>query len=394
MKRSAEAIQHQRWGAKKTRTNVRIRQNAQNLINFKKESRTKFNLKEGAVMNIFRIMDSVHDIYDREKQSEIKALLPPKELNYTERMKLEKLTNRFQALKGKQGVAEERASLRQTIKRLVNKVKPTRSFPENAFVQDIFDFDTNYKGSYLSLSGKPFEASTFKAWITKYLELPQNKPLELSKLKNEWKNKFLTFAQRRNMTLFDQRMTCTALPNMRMTDSKLTRTMAASIIREYKMMLAVDAMKTSNTLSNMSFNRSTVKTGVNKIVRQNDLDDNFIINMAQVIDPSSNVKMDKRYRFAFLPLMLVDKPDYIEQTNSTFYETRDYNEQITCRYKLVVEILNKHDNTVISELKDYIRSNRKGEFISVSKTTPFNFFRMCVCMCSLCFRDVFRTRCL
>lgn len=329
-------------------------------------------------MDIFRIIDSVHDIYDRSVQQKIKAMLPPPTLTPDERRELQMIKNRLNALGSKKGVKELKAPLKLRKSELENKVKKRTTYPENVFVEDLFDFKQSYGGGYKSLNNKSFRASTFKSWIQQYLEMNQTEGVPtLSEMKNAWKNKFLQLAQQRNMTLFDQQMTCKALPHLNLTNSKMSRTLAGNVIKEYKLLLATDALKTSDTLSNTNLNKVTVKTGLNDILNERTLEDNYIVNMAQIVDPATNIRNNKMYRFAFVPMIRLTNVKQIvgiDSSFSTFYELDDTNEQFTCDFKIVVEIMNNSAgfDPVIAELIQ--NGNTKVDFLSSAKTTPNSFF--------------------
>lgn len=343
-----------------------------------RESRMN-NLQTGPAMDVFRIIDSVHDIYDRAVQQKIKAMVPAPVLTRAEQDELKGIQKNLGAMKGKRGTKNIKAVLEKRKKELERARDRFRSssYPENDFVEDLFDFKRNYGGVYRSISDKPFRASTFKSWIQQYLDLGTTTSLTLSEMKNEWKNKFLQLAQRRNMTLFDQEITCRALPTLNLTNSKMTRTLTGNVIREYKLLLATDALKTSDTLSNATLNRVTVKTGLEDILNDRSLEDNYIVNMAQVVDPATNIRVDKQYRFAFVPMKrLTNVKQYIglDSTSfSTFYELLDMNEQFTCNFKIVVELI-ENSNPVFQELKRFIASNVNTDFLSQTKTTPNEFF--------------------
>ena len=344
-----------------------------------RESRMN-NLQAGPVMDVFRIIDSVHDIYDRAVQQKIKAMVPAPVLSRAEQDELKGIQKNLGAMKGKRGTKNIKVVLEKRKKELERARDRFRSssYPENDFVEDLFDFKRNYGGVYRSINDKPFRASTFKSWIQQYLDLgTTTTSLTLSEMKNEWKNKFLQLAQRRNMTLFDQEITCRALPNMNLTNSKMTRTLTGNIIREYKLLLATDALKTSDTLSNATLNRVTVKTGLEGILNDRSLEDNYIVNMAQVVDPATNIRVDKNYRFAFVPMKRLNNvKQYIgvDSTSfSTFYELMDMNEQFTCHFKIIVELI-ENSNPVFQELKRFIASNVNTDFLSQAKTTPQEFF--------------------
>lgn len=350
------------------------------------------NLQSGPIMDIFRIIDSVHDIYDRNVQKRINALLPPRELSSDEKNELKTIRNRLNLLekmgkvKGKMSkeLKSERTKLQKRQKELEKKTKKstTSPYPENEFVDDIFDFRNKYNGVYVSVDDKRFRAITFKSWIQQYLGMVSMGVPSLSDMKSAWKNKFLKLAQQRNMAFFDQRVTCAALPRVNITNSKMSRTLAGNVIKEYNLILATDALKTSDTLSNTQLNQVTVKTGLDEILNDQSLENNYIVNMAQVVDPSTNIKNDKLYRFAFVPLTPLTSSNVKNYTGmksmekSSFYELNDTNEQFTCNFKIIVEIMNTHgnNNPVINELLAYIQSSNP-DFLSVSKTTPTEFFK-------------------
>ena len=178
------------------------------------------------------------------------------------------------------------------------------------------------------------------------------------------------------MSLFDQTVSCEALPHMNdVVNSKLTRTVAGNVIKEFKLLLATDALKTSDTLSDLNMNRVTVKTGKLSLLNDTTLEDNYIVNMAQVVDPATNIRKDKAYRFAFVPMRKIVR-DRMLTSFSEFYELQDTNEQFTCKFTIVLELMNDHaHNTVIAELKEFIRSNANTDFLSRTKTTPTEFFK-------------------
>jgi len=332
-------------------------------------------------MDIFRIIDSVHDIYDRSVQQKIKAMLPTPVLTPDEKRELNGIKKELNGLKRTKGVKAIKAGLERRKKELEKKLVNKKTYPENDFVEDIFDFKQSYSGGYRSVSNNPFRATTFKSWIQQYLEMnPTSSVPTLSDMKNAWKNKFLQLAQQRNMTLFDQQMTCKALPHMNLTNSKMSRTLTGNVIKEYKLLLATDALKTSDTLSNTQLNRVTVKAGLNDIINDTTLEDNYIVNMAQVVDPATNIRTGKMYRFAFVPLTRLSNVKQhlgIESTSfSTFYELNDTNEQFTCNFKIIIELMNNStaNDPVIAELGKYIQSNSKADFLSNAKTTPQSFF--------------------
>ena len=348
-----------------------------------KQARTD-NLQSGSIMDIFRIIDSVHDIYDRGVQQKIKAMLPPPILTNSEKHELKSIQINLNSLKGKRGVKNIKADLlkRKTEleKKLPKKVSENKKppYPENEFVEDIFNFRQVYNGVYRSINDKHFKALTFKSWVQQYLEMISMGVPSLSDMKNAWKTKFLLLAQQRNMTLFDQKLTCKALPHVNITNSKMSRTLTGNIIKNYKLLLATDALKTSDTLSNTQVNEVTVKTGLDQILNDKSLEDNYIVNMAQVVDPATNIRTEKMYRFAFVPLTRLSNVQQHLGINSTlfstFYELNDTNEQFTCKFKIIIEIINNHGNQVIAELENYINRNLKTDFLSNDKTTPLEFF--------------------
>lgn len=357
-----------------------VRQNKPELIWTPKVAPARTNnLQSGPIMDIFRIIDSVHDIYDRGVQQKIKEMLPAPALTPDERRELQMINNQLKAFGSKKGVKELKAPLRMRKTELENKVKKRTTYPENNFVEDIFDFKQSYNRDYMSIGNKLFRASTFKSWIQQYLEMNQTAGVPtLSEMKNAWKNKFLQLAQQRNMTLFDQQMTCKALPHLNLTNSKMSRTLAGNVIKDYKLLLATDALKTSDTLSNTNLNRVTVKTGLNDMINDRTLDENYIVNMAQVVDPATNIRTNKMYRFAFVPMKrLMNVQQYIGDDStsfSTFYELLDTNEQFTCNFKIIMEIMNNSAgfDPVIAELIQ--NGNTKVDFLSSAKTTPNSFF--------------------
>jgi hypothetical protein len=330
------------------------------------------NLQTGTVMDMFRIIDSVHDIYDRKVQLHIKAMLPARTLNNAEQREYNRLLHiRNQMVKGQKG----RGEIQKRITKLETLIKSSNIYPENEFVEDIFNFTQAYGRPFRSINDKVFTASTFKQWVQYYLEMPViTTAVTLSDLKSAWKNKFIQLAQRRNMTLFDQSVSCSAVTNMgTLVNSKLSRTVAGNVIKRFNLLLATDALKTSDTLSNMNTNNVTVKQGQNYLMNDKSLENNYIVNMAQVVDPASNIRLDKAYRFAFVPLKVFEK----RVTNfSKFYEMEDVNTQITCDFKIIIEIMNDHaHNTVVAELKEFISSNRKSDFLTTTLTTPKEFFK-------------------
>lgn len=333
------------------------------------------DLQSGAIMDIFRIIDSVHDIYDRNVQQNIKALMPKRTLSDTEKNDYNNTRTQLKHFVKGQGVTKK--ALQQKLKyyeKILSQKK--EAYPENDFVQDIFDFKERYGSAFRSINNRPFVASTFKQWVSEYLEITTMSSVSLSDMKTAWKNRFIKLAQQRNMTLFDQSTTCAALPHMnRVVDSKLSRTFAGNVIREFKMLLATDALKTSDTLSNLNTNKVTIKSGLNGLLNEASLSDNYIVNMAQVVDPATNIKMDKNYRFAFVPMIRMNKPEWT--TNySTFYEMLDVNKQFTCDFKLIIELMHDHGhNMVIAQLKEFIASKQNTEFVSENMTTPLEFFK-------------------
>lgn len=332
------------------------------------------DLQSGPLMDVFRIIDSVHDIYDRNVQQKIKALLPKRELTSTERMDYDNTRAQLKNFVKGQGVTKK--ALQQKLKYYEKILNRGRAYPENAFVQDIFDFKERYGAAFRSINNRPFVASTFKQWVSEYLETTSMTSLSLSDMKAAWKNRFIKLAQQRNMTLFDQSTTCAALPHMnRVVDSKLTRTFAGNVIREFEMLLATDALKTSDTLSNLNTNQVTIKSGLNGLLNDRALSENYIVNMAQVVDPATNIKMDKNYRFAFVSMRPPNNPEW-KTHYSTFYELLDVNKQFTCDFKLVIELMHDHgQNMVIAQLKEFIASKQNTEFVSDFTTTPMEFFK-------------------
>eukprot|EP00959_Pyramimonas_sp_CCMP1952_P073509 1536471-Pyramimonas_sp.AAC.1 len=86
-------------------------------------------------------------------------------------------------------------------------------------------------------------------------------------------------------------------------NAKTSQTVAGHVIKEYGFLLATDMLKTSDTLSHENTNYATMKTGTKSILNDESLDANYIVNMAQVVDPATNIQKTKEYKFAFVPMV-------------------------------------------------------------------------------------------
>jgi hypothetical protein len=178
------------------------------------------------------------------------------------------------------------------------------------------------------------------------------------------------------------------------TDRTLTKKVAASYIAAYDILLATDALKSSDQLKTEQ-NRSTL--ALPKLARnvgKFDVSKNYICNMAQVIDPANNIKKNRTYRFAFPPMIDITSETYVRnkaQNNDEFlsmrrrvdtsvsrvYQLVTENVQLTCSFHIAIEVCDADDNDnnpVIRELKAHAKSKSQGDLLT-SPMLANDFFK-------------------
>ena len=305
------------------------------------------NMFPDQVQTVFKIMDSVHDLFDRPGVAKkVFALFP----EYAK----------------KQKVLKDQADL---------------------FCELVFGFSRLMGASKQKTihgpSNKEFVANSFKAWMKSYLEIDSPKSVHLKTLKEMWKVHIFTLAQQSMYSFLSMGITSHWLPYLQgTTDRTLTKKVAASYIAAYDILLATDALKTNDQLKTEQ-NRSTL--ALPKLARnvgKFDVSKNYICNMAQIIDPANNINMNKPYRFAFPPMIDITSETYVRnkaQNNDEFlsmrrrvdtsvsrvYQLVTENVQLTCSFHIAIEICNQDDGEkVIRQLKAHAESKSQGDLLT------------------------------
>lgn len=302
------------------------------------------------VQTVFKIMDSVHDLFDRP------------------------------------GVAKKVFTLLKTA--------PASRDQEDQFCELVFGFRTLVGNSAahtirgLRTQGGS-QTRTFKGWMKHYLEMDTKKSVPLKTLKEMWKIQIFTLALSSQWAFLTMGVTSPWLPYLEgATDRILTKKVAASYIAAYDILLATDALKTNDQLKTEQ-NRSTL--ALPKLARnigKFDVSNNYICNMAQIIDPANNIKKNRTYRFAFPPMIDITSETYVRKNNeflsmrrrvdtnvSRVYQLVTENVQLTCSFHIAIEICNQDDGAkVIRQLKAHAESKSQGDLLT-SPMLANDFFR-------------------
>lgn len=313
------------------------------------------NMFPDQVQTVFKIMDSVHDLFDRPRVArKVFALL---------------------------------------------KTTPELRDQEDQFCELVFGFRALVGNSVSSPTIRGLrtptgpQTTTFKGWMKHYLEMETKKSVPLKTLKEMWKIHIFTLALSSQWAFLTMGVTSPWLPYLEgATDRTLTKKVAASYIAAYDILLATDALKSSDQLKTEQ-NRSTL--ALPKLARnvgKFDVSKNYICNMAQVIDPANNIKKNRTYRFAFPPMIDITSETYVRnkaQNNDEFlsmrrrvdtrvsrvYQLVTKNVQLTCSFHIAIEICNKDDGEkVIRQLKAHAKSESQGDLLT-SEMVASDFFR-------------------
>jgi hypothetical protein len=313
------------------------------------------NMFPDQVQTVFKIMDSVHDLFDRP------------------------------------GVAKKVFALLKTT--------PASRDQEDQFCELVFGFRTLVGNSVSSptirgpQTPKGPQTTTFKGWMKHYLEMETRKSVPLKTLKEMWKIQIFTLALSSQWAFLTMGVTSPWLPYLEgATDRILTKKVAASYIAAYDILLATDALKTNDQLKTEQ-NRSTL--ALPKLARnvgKFDVSTKYICNMAQIIDPANNIKKNRTYRFAFPPMIDITSETYVRnkaQNNDEFlsmrrrvdtsvsrvYQLVTENVQLTCSFHIAIEICNQDDGEkVIRQLKAHAESKSQGDLLT-SPMLANDFFK-------------------
>tara|TARA_Y100000389_G_scaffold32461_1_gene27582 strand:- start:93 stop:1946 length:1854 start_codon:yes stop_codon:yes gene_type:complete len=311
------------------------------------------NMFPDQVQTAFKIMDSVHDIFDRP------------------------------------GVAKKVFALLKTT--------PASRDQEDQFCELVFGFRKLMGKSTFSQTIRGprtpggSQATTFKGWMKHYLEMDTKKSVPLKMLKEMWKIQIFTLALSSQWAFLTMGVTSPWLPYLEgATDRILTKKVAASYISAYDILLATDALKTNDQLKTEQ-NRSTL--ALPKLARnigKSDVSKNYICNMAQIIDPANNIKKNRTYRFAFPPMIDITSETYVGQPNndafssmrrrvdtnvSRVYQLVTVNVQLTCSFHIAIEICMQDDGEkVIRQLKAHAESKSQGDLLT-SPMLANDFFK-------------------
>jgi len=260
-----------------------------------------------------------------------------------------------------------------------------QGYGEDWFTNIVFNFeDTFGKDEHHSIHKRErFTADTFKLWLSKYLEISKTciakntcKAQSLSDIKEGWKIKLFTLAQQYNYTFMEMNFGSKVLPYLQgSSDRILTKKFTAGYISSYGLLLATDALKTSDEMNTKQNIATMSLSPLAKRIGKFDVSNNYICNMAQIIDPASNIKLDKLYRFA-LPRLLKTKNvrNTSQNPDSIFFELVSINTQITCSFNIKIEILTNVNNKIVKQ----IIKHGMGEFESDLLTDyikPSEFFK-------------------
>jgi hypothetical protein len=315
------------------------------------------------VLHKFQMMDSIHDIYDRPSD------------NFHKRI--------YKAITNEDGKGHE-----------------------DWFAENIFNYKIIYGDQrFYDINGKSHEpVSTFKLWLTIYLNGKQNKQTAkgLTELKETWKNKIFKYASTCCYTISQMKYSSDELPQLKNArNGIITKKLFSSLVTSYDLLLALDTMKTSgdlNTKQNkVTFINTPTSTSHTKLLKSN-AGDSFICNMAQIIDPNpTNIKSSHKYRLAFPELseLSFNQTDTINLKEYGFIQPKNKNIkffllgnsssiQLTCTFKIILEIHcneNQPEFTIVKKVFDEILKHAKKpigqgyDLLTNNRISPNDLFR-------------------
>lgn len=291
-----------------------------------------------SVQDAFKIMDSVHDVFDRR------------------------------------GVKEQIAGMLKTNRN--SKI----NIDIDEFCELVFDFgkkkvNTQQPSILGNKKMNNVSKKKFRSWVASYLQLENTEPKTLKHLKEVWKIKLFTLVSMYKFVLVYMNVSSKHLPYFEgSTDRILTKKVTASYIASYGILLASDAMKTSDALTTTQNMATLTLTNQAKKIGKFDVSNNYICNMAQVIDPANNIKLKKSYRFAFPMISEEKNTNANSNPNTRKFKLISTNDQIECKFNIVIEVSKNHDNKVIAELLNHVHSV-SGDLLTTNFTTPSEFFK-------------------
>jgi hypothetical protein len=314
---------------------------------------------------VFKVMDSVHDIFDRPGvANDVLKLFGTQHGNGTDK------ENRF-------------CELVFGFNKLVNNSLPTHSISGSlTHVQK--------KQKQSVVHGASNNTIKFKEWMKHYLEINSASSVPLKMLKEEWKIKIFDLAQGTQWAFLTMGVTSPWLAYLKgATDRTLTKKVTASYISAYDILLATDALKTNDQLKTEQ-NRSTL--ALPKLARnvgKFDVSKNYICNMAQIIDPANNINMNKPYRFAFPPMIDITSTDFVRAwfvrttgkygRDSRIYQLATYNMQFNSNFRICIEIHNPQNKNAlpnpIIELQKHAKSVTQGDLLTSEMIQAKDFFK-------------------
>tara|TARA_Y100000385_G_scaffold291605_1_gene370639 strand:+ start:16373 stop:18193 length:1821 start_codon:yes stop_codon:yes gene_type:complete len=262
-----------------------------------------------------------------------------------------------------------------------DKNKPLNPKPDimDAFCNLVFDFEGKFsKQMYRSISGKnTFRANSFKQWLIQYLEITSKHTLNIKDLKEAWKIQILILASRMSYVFLDIQIYNPLLPYLRgLTDRIITKKVASSYIAGYDILLATDALKSNDKLKTHQDKATLVMPSFARKVGKFDVSNNYVCNMAQIIDPSNNIKKGKAYRYAFPPLSDITPANHNQQWKSRIYKLHSTNTQITSMFTISIEVCDEDDgNSAIQEIKQHVRNNKKHDLLTTQLVLASEFFK-------------------
>lgn len=314
---------------------------------------------------VFKVMDSVHDIFDRPGvANDVLKLFGTQHVNGPDK------ENRF-------------CELVFGFNKLVNNSLPTHSISGSlTHVQK--------KQKQSVVHGANNNTIKFKEWMKHYLEINSASSVPLKMLKEEWKIKIFDLAQGTQWAFLTMGVTSPWLAYLKgATDRILTKKVTASYISAYDILLATDALKSNDQLKTEQ-NRSTF--ALPKLARnvgKFDVSKNYICNMAQIIDPANNINMNKPYRFAFPPMFDITSTDFVRawfvRTNnkhgrdSRIYQLATYNMQFNSNFRICIELHNPQNKNAlpnpIIELRKHAESVTQGDLLTSEMIQAKDFFK-------------------
>lgn len=287
------------------------------------------------VYDIFLMLDTVHDIFERNHQ--------------------------------------------RTILQLVYGQKNKLSYDMDSFCNLLFNFNKRFSNRrYRSISGKrTFTSGSFKKWLSEYLEITSTRAIGIKDLKEAWKVQLIILANKMSYVFLGITIYNPLLPYLNgLTDNIITKKIASSYIAAYDILLATDALKSNDELKTCQNKATLVIPTFAKKIGKFDVSNNYVCNMAQIIDPSNNIKKGKAYRYAFPQLMDVTPANHNKMWKSRIYKLISKNTQITSVFTISIEICDEDDgNPAIREIKQHVRKNINHDLLTTQPVLASDFFK-------------------